>query len=123
MIVPAATLALAAGLFVLDLLTPSGTGEWGLYLIPVLISFRARQEWYPLALSGVCGVMAVLGSLWSPAAVDIRYVALDPTGGVAVLLLKGGLLVTPKPAEPGRDDPAQHPRADPAHLPLAGFLK
>jgi hypothetical protein len=47
------TIFLALGIFVFDVLTPLGIGEWGWYLIPLLISFHARPRRYPLFLSAI----------------------------------------------------------------------
>src|SRR4051794_15588691 len=93
------TLVFAAILFALDLVVPSGLGEWGIYLIPLLLSFRARQWRYPLVFAGICTVLLILGFFLSKVAFDAGLVAINRSVGVAVLWITAILLVQRKRSE------------------------
>src|ERR1700686_242479 len=95
-----ATLLLSAGFLVFDLLTPLSSAEWGLYLAPVLMSFRARQKHYPFILSGICTVFLVVGFMYTPpGGVDQFTALLSRVVGVFALWLTAALLVQRKQAE------------------------
>ena len=57
---------LAAGIFVLDLLTPLGVVDWVLYFIPLLLSFTPMAA-IPAFLAGaVFSMLSVMGFYLSP---------------------------------------------------------
>ena len=93
------TLVLAAVFFVFDMLTPLGIGEWGLYLIPLLISFHARPRRYPLVLAGVATVLIAIGFPGTGAKIDLRWELLNRGIGALVLWLTAVLLIKRKAAE------------------------
>src|SRR5579859_2019097 len=94
-----ATLCIAAALFVLDLFTPLGVGKWGVYVIPLLIAFRARQRWYPFAFAALCSALLAVHFFYSPVGFDRRWLAPGRLMGTAVLWIIAGLLVQRKRAE------------------------
>src|ERR1700677_2332174 len=93
------TLILAAGFFVFDLLTPLGIGEWGLYLVPLLISFHARTRRYPLVVAGISTMLIAIGYWGAATGVDPRWALLNRSIGVLVLWLTAVLLIKRKTAE------------------------
>jgi PAS domain S-box-containing protein len=95
-----ATLFLAAGLFVLDLLTPLGTGEWGLYLVPLLISFRVRKWWYPYFFLTVSTLLLIIALFYSPSGgLPIHLASLNRLLGIAMLWITTMLLMRRKQVE------------------------
>src|SRR4051812_42791704 len=90
------TLVFAGILFALDLVVPAGLGEWGMYLIPLLLSFRARQRRYPLVFAGICTGLLILGFFGSEPGFDPGLVAINRSVGIAVLWITAILLVQTK---------------------------
>jgi len=62
----AATTALAAGLFLLDLWVPLGVAIGVLYWGVVLIALASPQRWFPLIVTGACSILIILGALLGP---------------------------------------------------------
>ena len=58
-------LALVAGVFILDLLTPLGVPVWLLYFIPFLFMPRKAPRYYSLSLAGLCTILIFLGYMLS----------------------------------------------------------
>jgi PAS domain S-box-containing protein len=84
---------LAVCIFVLDLLTPVGTGEWVLYLLPLLLASRSASRRYLLSLSaGLTGFM-VLGFALSPPGGPTGVAALNRFLGAWVLWVTTVLVV------------------------------
>ncbi|EEF57189.1 PAS domain S-box protein [Pedosphaera parvula] len=95
-----ATLFLAIGVFVLDLLMPLGASGWGPYLIPLLISFRVRKWWYPIFLSLLCSLLLVIGYFFSvPSGLSFNFVAINRLVGIGMLWITALLLVKRKQAD------------------------
>lgn len=117
------TLLLALGGLIFDVLTPFGTGEWGIYLIPLLLSPRARQPAYPLWFAGLCTVCVVVGGVWSPPGVELEWAWLSRGIGVVVFWLTAGLLMQRRQAERALQIQEQRWRAILDHSPLGIFVK
>ncbi|HEX4646442.1 MAG TPA: PAS domain S-box protein, partial [Verrucomicrobiae bacterium] len=94
-----ATLCIAATLFVLDVFTPLGIGKWGVYVVPLLIAFRARQRWYPFAFAALCSALLMARYFYSPVGFDPKLAAAGRLMGAIVLWIIAGLLVQRKRAE------------------------
>jgi signal transduction histidine kinase len=95
----AITLLLALGCLAFDLATPLSTGEWGLYLIPLLISPQARQPRYPLWFAAICTIFVVAGGVFSQPGVDVKWAVLSRCIGVVALWLTAMLLTQRKQVE------------------------
>ncbi|MBY0247100.1 MAG: PAS domain S-box protein [Nitrospiraceae bacterium] len=68
-VVPALSLMLAAGVFVLDLATPLGISVSLLYLASILLLFWAPSKVFPFIVAALCSVMTVLGFWLSPSGI------------------------------------------------------
>jgi PAS domain S-box-containing protein len=117
------TLLLTAGIFVFDVLPPLGIGEWGLYLIPMLISFHAQPRRYPLMLAALCTGLLVIGYWCSAAGIDPQSALLSRGIGVCVLWMTAVLLVKRKCAEAALNEKEQRLRAILHYSPAAIFVK
>jgi len=53
--------ALIGSIFLLDAVTPLGVPVWVLYLIPLILTYRAPYTWAPYLTAGVCAVLTLLG--------------------------------------------------------------
>jgi PAS domain S-box-containing protein len=91
--IPIAILALAAGIFFLDFLTPVGVADWVLYFIPLLLSFYARGRFSPYLLAAVFSVLTILGFFLSPPGMDIHLALVNLALGVGTLFAVACLLV------------------------------
>ncbi len=65
-VVYALTIAIAAGIFILDLLTPIGYAVWLGYLLPLIIASWKLQRWFVYALAAACTAFIVLDFIYSP---------------------------------------------------------
>ena len=61
-----ANVALAVGVFVLDVLTPLGVPAWFLYFMPFLFMPHNPPRYYSLSLAGLCTILIFLGYILSP---------------------------------------------------------
>jgi PAS domain S-box-containing protein len=77
--------ALTAGIFLLDLLTPKGIVVWLLYLIPLLVAYVSPRERDPLYFSALFTVLIWLGFLFSPPDAPIPYAVFNRVMGIAVM--------------------------------------
>jgi signal transduction histidine kinase len=93
------TLFLALGCLAFDLYTPLCTGQWGLYLIPLLISPQARQPKYPLWFAAFCMMCVVAGGVFSPPGVQLKWAVISRCIGLLALLLTAMLLTQRKQVE------------------------
>lgn len=80
-----ASLALTAGVFVVDLLTPLGLPVWLLYLVPVLLSSRMRRRIWPFTSAGFCSILVVIGLYLSPPGASYPYALANRMIGVALV--------------------------------------
>ncbi len=62
----ALSIVITAGIFILDLLTPLGTGVWLGYILPLIIIYRELQRRYIYAITAVFTVLLALGFVYSP---------------------------------------------------------
>ena len=65
-------LVISFGLLAIDTLTPLGYAEWVLYIIPLLIAYRAENSFLTLNILGLDGVMLALGLFLSPQGYDFQ---------------------------------------------------
>ena len=65
-VVPALSLMLVAGVFVLDLATPLGIPVGLLYLVPILLLCRAPSKVFPFIVGMLCSILTGLGLWLSP---------------------------------------------------------
>jgi PAS domain S-box-containing protein len=86
-------------IFVLDLLTPVGTGEWVLYLLPLLLASRSAGRRYLLSLSVVLTTFMLLGFAFSPPGGPTRLAALNRFLGACVLWVTTVLVVQRRDVE------------------------
>lgn len=84
-------LALAAGIFVADIITPTGYADWVLYLIPLLIAYQALNRLH--TFSAFETLLIVLGYFLSPRTVSVTLDVANRTLGVFVLWTTSFLLV------------------------------
>ncbi|HWY77283.1 MAG TPA: PAS domain-containing protein [Verrucomicrobiae bacterium] len=119
----ALTLVIAGVFFVFDLELPSGVGEWGFYLFPLLLTVRVRTSWYPFAFTALCSVLLAVGFVCSPALLPWRLVAVDRLVGIGALWITVRLLVQRKRAEQALQLSEGRLRAILDHSPLAIFAK
>ncbi len=56
-----ATLGLATLIFLVDLITPSGMGEWMIYFLPTLVTARSSRRHYPVFYAALCTVLIAIG--------------------------------------------------------------
>lgn len=85
---------LAACIFLIDLMTPLGVGEWIAYLIPVLIASRSANAKHLVWLSSALTLLAILGFIGShPGVVPTELAAVNRALGVGVLWVATALIV------------------------------
>lgn len=65
--------SLAAGIFVLDLLTPLGIPILLLYLGPIFLSLGVPWRTFPFIMAGLCSILTGLGFFFKPSSVLISY--------------------------------------------------
>jgi len=83
--IAAASVALTAGVFVLDVLTPLGFVGWLLYLLPVLLSSRIRCPAWPLTFAGLCSILLGIALYLSPPGASYAFALANRLIGVALL--------------------------------------
>jgi PAS domain S-box-containing protein len=59
------TIAITAGVFIFDLLTPVGYAVWLGYLLPLIIASWKLQRWFIYTLASVCTAFIALGFIYS----------------------------------------------------------
>ncbi|MEW6307178.1 MAG: PAS domain S-box protein, partial [Verrucomicrobiota bacterium] len=98
-VVVGVTLLLAAGIFALDVFTPSGLAEWVLYLLPVMLTPRAAQQWYPAFFAAVCTMLIVAGFFAGPPGIELELALIGRALGLLVLWITTALLVLHRRAQ------------------------
>jgi len=79
-------LAVTAGGFVLDLLTPLGYHPWLLYLLPILLTLHTRRPMgWALALAGLCSILIGVGFYASSQGVAVSFALENRLIGLALL--------------------------------------
>lgn len=91
--VPIAIPVLAAGIFLLDLLTPVGVNDWVLYFIPLLLSFYGGRRSWPFLLAAVFSALSAMGFYWSPQGMASETALINLCMGIATLWGVAFLLV------------------------------
>jgi hypothetical protein len=61
---------LAAGEFMVDLLTPSGITDWVWYVIPLLFTLYVGGRSLPYVLAAVLSIFSLVGFFFSPKGMD-----------------------------------------------------
>ncbi|MDB6015948.1 MAG: Multi-sensor signal transduction histidine kinase [Pedosphaera sp.] len=117
------TLVLAAGMLAFDIVTPLGVGEWGMYIVPLLFTIRARQRWYPYVFAGICTVMVILGVFCSAPGINSTVAMLNRGVGIAVLWITAVLLVKRRQVEEALQSSEGRLRAILDHSPVGIFAK
>lgn len=76
---------LTIGIFVLDLLTPSGVVEWLLYAVPLALTLRSSRAYAPLYYTGVVTLLLAIGFAASPSGVPTLYAVVNRLLGVGLM--------------------------------------
>lgn len=76
---------LTIGIFVLDLLTPSGVVEWLLYAVPLALTLSSPRAYAPLYYTGVVTLLLVIGYVASPPAVPPLYAVINRLLGIVLM--------------------------------------
>ncbi|MDB6121520.1 MAG: Multi-sensor signal transduction histidine kinase [Pedosphaera sp.] len=118
------TLFLALGFFVLDLVAPIGLGEWGLYMLPLLLTLRVKKWWYPFVFAALCTILLLMGLHYSPpGGVETKWGITNRYVGTSVLWITAALLVQRKRAELALRESERQMRAILEYSPLPIFVK
>src|SRR5579885_2854994 len=117
------TLILALCCLTFDLLTPLSTGEWGLYLVPLLLTSRVRQPRYPLWFAGLCTALTAFGFWFAPHGVSVKWGLLSRAFGIIVFWLTAFLVMQRRQSERALHDQQYRLQAILDHAPLAIFVK
>ncbi len=72
------TIAITAGVFILDLLTPIGYAVWLGYLLPLIIASWKLQRWFIYTLASVCTAFIALGFINSLLSIKPEIALLNP---------------------------------------------
>lgn len=80
-----AAVLLTIGIFVLDLLTPSGVVEWLLYAVPLALTLRSSRAYAPLYFAGVVTLLLAVGYAVSPPGVPTLYAVVNRLLGVGLM--------------------------------------
>jgi len=81
-------------IFIADLLTPRGVGEWILYIVPMGFTFWTRGRRSPLILAAVITILLAIGLILSPQGVPLplaavnRVVVLIAVWGIALAVMR-----------------------------------
>ena len=86
-----ANVALVAGVFILDLLTPLGVPVWLLYVIPFFLIPHDAPRYYSLSLAGLCTILIFLGYMLSSLGLPERV---SGRGVVAIVLWVYAVMLT-----------------------------
>jgi two-component system cell cycle sensor histidine kinase/response regulator CckA len=98
-VVYALSIAIVAGVFILDLLTPIGYAVWLGYLLPLIIAIWKLQRWFVYTLTSVCTVFIALDFIYSPPGVKSDIALFNSSLAVFTLWIAIILLVGRKRAE------------------------
>ena len=98
-IILAIIVVMIAGIFVLDLFTPRGIPDWGLYLVPLFIMSLITQQRYTFLLTTVCTVLLITGFIYSPPGIKLEIALISRLLGVCLLWFIVVLLVRRKLSE------------------------
>lgn len=96
---PAGVVLLTAAVFALDCLTPRGYAVWIFYLLPLMLTGRARARWYPLVVAALCTVLVLFGFFLAPLGIKLQVAILNRAVGVGVLWVTAALLAWRKQTE------------------------
>jgi CheY-like chemotaxis protein/signal transduction histidine kinase len=78
-----AAVALALGIFVVDMETPLGYAEWALYLPPIGLTLFQRRPWVPFAMTLATSLLNAAGYVLSPAGMDGHVALVNRLMGTA----------------------------------------
>ena len=76
---------LAAGEFLVDLITPLGITDWVWYVIPLLFSLYVGGRSLPYVLAAVFSILLLLGFFFSPPGIDPGWALISRLVGILVL--------------------------------------
>ncbi|WHZ24272.1 MAG: Multi-sensor hybrid histidine kinase [Nitrospira sp.] len=76
---------LTIGIFVLDLLTPSGVVEWLLYAVPLALTLSSSRASATLYYTGVVTLLLVIGYVASPPGVPTLYAVVNRLLGIVIM--------------------------------------
>jgi CheY-like chemotaxis protein/signal transduction histidine kinase len=87
-----------AVVFVIDINTRIGVATWMLYLVPLMICFRASQPWLPILIASICTVLLVVDWFLSAPGIVAQIAQFNRALGIivmwcAALLARNTLLV------------------------------
>ena len=101
-----------------------GAGAWGLYLVPLLISYGVRKWWYPFFLSLICSLLLGIGFFSATrGGVSFDLSAGNRCLGIGVLWITAFLLVRRKQTDQALRDSEQRLRAILDNSPITIFAK
>ena len=81
----AIVVVLAAGVFACDLLTPLGSVEWLLYLLPLSLLYRHSGARTLVPAAGAFTVLIILGGIFSPRGIATEIAVFNRSLGILVL--------------------------------------
>lgn len=84
-VVPALSLMLAAGVFVLDLATPLGIPVGLLYFAPILLLYWAPSKVLPVIMAVLCSILVGIGLYLSPPGVPFSHALMNRLIGLVPL--------------------------------------
>lgn len=116
---PAGVVLLTAAVFALDCVTPQAYAVWIFYLIPLMLTGRARARWYPLVVAALCTVLVLFGFFLAPLGIKLQVAILNRAVGVGVLWFMAALLVRRKRAEEALHETGERLRLFVEHAPAA----
>ncbi|VVB88880.1 Methanogenesis regulatory histidine kinase FilI [uncultured archaeon] len=98
-VVYALSIVIAAGIFILDLLTPLGYAVWLGYLLPLIIASWKLQRWFVYALAATCTAFIVLDFIYSPPSIKSEIELFNSFLAVCTLWVTVILIMKHKLAE------------------------
>lgn len=84
---------IAAAVFVVEIQMPLGFTPWLLYLIPVGLTYWARNQYAPLIVAMLCTVLIIVGYVLSPAGVATPIAVTNRTFGIVTFWVLGVLIL------------------------------
>jgi len=77
--------ALTAGVFVLDVLTPSGISIWALYVLPLGLARWILFRQFTWVVAGTCTALIILGYFHSPPGASFDVAVINRSLGVLMV--------------------------------------
>ncbi|HXH85319.1 MAG TPA: hypothetical protein VNI35_00750, partial [Nitrospira sp.] len=97
--VPIATVAMAAGIFVVDYFSPLGYAVWLAYLLPLWFTPRAAYGHFPMVFAGVCTGLIAIDYVFALPGLDPKIATFNRGFGIVVIWVMALLLERSAKAE------------------------